>query len=474
MKQIKFSIILENPILLTKMAGDMNTVESMDYITGTSILGFFAGLYLKDVGSANDEFYSIFFRDKVIFPNSYISIQGEECYPIPFSIQKKKDNPDKIYDLLITEETMTSPVRGFGNIEADYLKEAQINKTLHFHQERDRKKGFSKQGIIFNYQSIDEGQVFKGALIGEESYLQKLKSLISSDKPLYIGRSKTAQYGKVSLEMGEVEDFKSTTDTSKMPVTMTMLSDTILYNKNGFSEVKTSLMEEELGVKVLNSFVRKDIFENFISVWRAKKPMENVFKMGTCFLLDKLPEKYKDLEVFGIGERVSEGFGRVVFNLQNIGEFRVPDKEPPLTLQTNLTDLAKQILVKNIEDKIKEKIILYAYEDASTFNNNSPNNSLISRLMGFLYTQQSFEENLKKLREIAIKQLENCNNGNVTLREFLQKIDERVETHKKNSLKELNKFIVKGTDFNSDSPHLKKLYLKSFFTQMRRQNKTGG
>ncbi len=482
MKQARYRIIFEDPVLLSRAAGDSNTVATFDYIPGTSILGLFASLYLDANGrTAGEEFYSIFFRDNITFTNAYLNACNTKYQPVPLSLQSDRNDLYLVHDLLFSDAGNTSPISGFCSMAGGVFTRAEIKKTLHFHQERDRDKGFSKKGVIFNYQSMDKGQSFEGCIFGKEEYIDRLTVLVKDGAPLYLGRSKTAQYGRISMEIysqdGVPETCVGINLAGREDVVMTMLSDTILYNENGFSEVSISLVEKAVGSKVKNSFIRKDIFENFVSVWRARKPMENVFSMGSCFLLEKVPENYRQMEASGLGERRSEGFGRVVFGLQSREKYTLSTStEIPSCVKP--TKLAVRILHKFVEDAIRESIVLNAYEDADRFKNKPVSNSLVSKLAGFVYLEKPFETSLGQLREIAAKQVENCNNGSETLKDFLCNAGDKVTRHMKTSLNRISQKLVTEAVFNPDDKKLcksmERLYLKSFFTQLRRSNKDKG
>ena len=52
-------------------------------------------------------------------------------------------------------------------------------------------------GNIYNYESIDAGQIFGGEILGDEKILRKLIA--------YVGRSRFTQYGKCLVTFGDVE-----------------------------------------------------------------------------------------------------------------------------------------------------------------------------------------------------------------------------------------------------------------------------
>jgi len=482
MKQINYTITLNSPVLISSNSGDRNTVETMDYIPGVSVSGLIAHRYLQErEDGADDEFYSLFFRNNAVFTNAYRVHNNRKSYPAPLSLQSDKADDEKIYDLIFYDkesEMQTVPLAGFCIIKDEVTEKPDITKTLHFHHERDRETGTTKERIIFNYESLDAGQVFQGSIIGHENYLETVKRLLEKNKTAYLGRSKTAQYGKVTFELKGISDFEPEIDDldrdDSEGIVMTLLSDAIVCNENGLSEVSIPVMEKELGVNVKKAFLKKDTFENFVSVWKVKKPMENVFKMGSCFLLEKLPSRYEELELLGIGERTSEGFGRVVFGWQQNEEYSKVERKKDELQKPPIPELSKKILTAILEDKLKSELIIQAFDDAGKFKNKLISNSLIGRLSSFTVKGiEKFEENLSSLKGTPKRELEKCDNGKENLKEFLEKIslyaDEKIKSIQNN-----NSELVAETGYSDNEEtkrELKKTYLQNFFNQLRRENK---
>ncbi|MBI5207063.1 MAG: hypothetical protein HY934_04650 [Candidatus Firestonebacteria bacterium] len=124
---------------------------------------------------------------------------------------------------------------------------------------------------------------------------------------------------------------------------MTLISDAIIYNKQGFSTTKETDLIDELkitlgdNIKINKAFIKTGETENFVSIWKLRRPSETCFQMGSCFLINGLissdKAKLLELEKNGIGERRGEGFGRIIFNFQKVEKLDIETKEDEMTKQ---------------------------------------------------------------------------------------------------------------------------------------------
>ncbi len=466
--EITFKTIL--PVILSTNSGDSNMVETSSYISGTTIMGVFANKYIKS-NKVDDNFYSLFLRGGLIFQNAYPLKDNDICYPVPYCLQKEKLQESIIHNIFINKpENQTKNIGSFGFIKNNQITTANIDKTIYFHHKHDRETGSTQTGVIFNYTCIKEGTVFKSIILSnDESNLKTIKKMFENQRYIYIGRSKTSQYGKCEIVLGtDIKEYK-TTDNNKKEVIMTLLSDAIIYNESGYSVVDIKDLAKEIGVElseIKNSIIRKNRTENFVSVWKNKKVSENTFTAGSCFLLKTLPTNFKQLEELGIGERTNEGFGKVSFEYVNAENSYsiVKFESQKNNLNINeMPELTKKIITAHLLKSFENEIILKAFETANEFNKNRISNSLCSRLQYFVETE-SFNDNFKLLKDTAKKNIERCNNNKITLTEFIEDIDNKF----KNILTQI-KINVKANE-----TEMKKVFLTNFFVKMRKNNITEG
>ncbi len=316
------------------------------------------------------------------------------------------------------------------------LRTKDVSTTLNFHHARDREKGIAKERFFFTYESILPEQIFEGHLSGEEAELQRLTEDCGTSWDGFVGKSKNAQYGKVKFE------FLSNTPRpyhirleSGQEVTLTLLSDTIIYNEHGFSTTDLSSLERYLkGAKIIpkKAFVKKGVAEAFVGEWRFKTPSERCFAAGSAFRL-RISEQdiptLSELQTHGIGERTHEGFGMCMFDWQIRKKLEERVEKPqendsserplspmPDTTRAILKTLAQKSFLKQTE--------LLALEDQKAFENapSMLSSSLIGRLETMVKNMElsRLRDMLKSsLRKSAKDKLERCHNKKKTLLHFL-------------------------------------------------------
>lgn len=500
MKAIRYHIEALSPLLFTSNTGDPNMVSTLDYIPGTHLRGLFANEYirknnLKDKAEQDEKFCRWFLKGDVKFLNAYIATKGEngqdiQHYPIPISIQQEKHNEGIYHDLLLNEEQLpdTKYEPGYCRLGEEYIYRLSVKKSLNFHHARDRERGASKKEGIFNYESIDDGQVFEGFIIGSE---EDLKDLINTvpEGIYYLGRSRNNQYGKVRFQIlnKEPEDFASVIKGLEIEpgdAVLTLISDTIIYNENGFSVVDVREFEKAIGCKVKKAFIRATEEEGFISKWRLKTPQERCFKAGSCFKIEIKDEdipRLKELQKKGIGEMTYAGFGRFVIGWQRKETYQSEDnKKPEKTYKKPSQEVPEH--VKNlISEIILDNLISYqrknAINKANEFNKNLPPASLLSKLEKNVMNGelQKLLNDLKDTEKKAKKNLTGCSNSKETketLFDFLTncKIEIKDAMNNISTLNNLcNEINYSHTQTTLDI--LKKQFLLTFLSTMRKKAK---
>lgn len=476
MYRLTYRLTTMSPVVLSTTTGGIHMVSTRDYISGTTVLGMLAKGYIekkkkeeKNVDQNHPEFSAWFLKGELRFGNAYICSpdrydKWEENEPVPLSFKTEKNWHETPVDLLF-EEPADPPrsVGGYGNLvghyddasgpeeeEAEsretpkhYLFLQEVKKSLNFHHQHDSTRGIVKQGIFFNYEDISARQAFSGHIYGEEQTLNKFKEMFAGDHTFRIGRSRGTQYGRVRLDLiGAPEKIKAKKGTLKIQnneISMTFLSPVILYNDYGHPTATICDLEKVLkgrireGVKIAKMFVKTYDSDNYVAVWRLKRPSETCFAPGSCFLIngvsEKDIEKLEEIMKTGIGERKHEGFGCVRFGMQQPGELIITGRKPPTPSHpSKIPDTTKSILEEIFKGTVKQKITLRAVAAANQFKTQDKNKeavtkTLISRLNAVLKAKKGdkdyFRKAIGELRDTARQKLEKCNNGKQTLLEFI-------------------------------------------------------
>lgn len=509
MHSLKIKIETLSPLLISTSLKDSNLVSTRDFIPGTALLGIYAGKYIRKNGLNNDAhedstFSKWFLKGELNFLNCYITSvdsnhKESTAFPIPLSIQKEK-NSDKGFELINNDDTQqVKPLGGYGILNDDSVIRLEVKKSLNFHHARDPETGTSKKGIIFNYESMDPGQVFTGFITGKKNELEGFVNTFKNDKTAYMGRSKNSQYGKVKIEIlssspeefvSEINSKTSVSENSEF-LTMSMLSDTVIYNSNGFSITSKKALEkhlETLGIKakVERAFFKTGRIEGFKSIWKLNRPSETCFKAGSAFLLkidNNLKDKLSEIQRSGIGERTNEGFGRVVFGWQDVDSKRyriIKDSaktkisKPVVPLPESLREILAEIAKKEINRHFELKAINKVREF-----NSYPSKSILGRLQARIQSncvgKEEFVKFLEGLKAKGKENLEKCRTDKTSLFQFLRDFDIAREIDDNKLGSNLLEFVeeIKFAPLQ-DKVLLNKVYrnyIKSFLVAMRKKTK---
>ncbi len=497
MHSLTYRIKTMAPVIISAISGDRNMVRTKQYIPSTAFLGLLAKQIIKKKllgnGAHHDEdFYAWFLHGKLKIGNAYILSWDEydeyrRNLPTPFSIEKEKHGI-AVYDGLFSDMDETKYLDGYCHLDGDSIQIQPVETQIEFHHARNRETGTSEKEKIFNYESIAPDQIFEGEIRGDKDDLERLLRFTGKQWTASLGRSRNAQYGTVEFRFmnDEPREEKFKIQQTEDKISMTLLSDLILYNDFGFPIVDMDALEKELqmkigDIKIEKAFVKKNQVENFVSVWRLKKPSENCFKAGSVFLLkinSNDLNKLEEIQTDGIGERRHEGFGRVAFGLQRYGELSHMDEARPPVKKPDfpLPDTTQKIVKNIIEDSLIESIKLKAVEQQEEFLR-LPSNSLISRLYAMADNSKgilaTFIGEIKNFRKIADDQIQHCVSRNYNLKEFLISVnpveDFLIQPRRKN----LQRLIQEiDYDLNSDEALKNKLihaYCATFFSMMRKR-----
>lgn len=268
-----------------------------------------------------------------------------------------------------------------------------------------------------------------------------------------IGRSKNIQYGQAVLTflsnepeifVSEISSFKP--EEIRNTFSLTLLSSTIFYDRNGFpstslmdlkSYLSNTLKVNPNKIKILRAFIKSEIVETFISKWFLKRPSETAIKAGSCFLIniegfdDNTIKLLSELLETGIGERTGEGFGRVAINLQEAREYNQPKTGKqkflkPEKPKDEIPDTIRDVMKKVILNSYKNLIEIQALYRCKAFCENKsriPSNSLLGKLELMIKDSNNFEELVKKMDELPTltkEKLERCCDKNVNLFNFIK------------------------------------------------------
>ena len=348
---VKLYLENQSPLSISTSRGQ----KALDYISGSSILGYFAGRYLLN-HEVDQHFYDLFVKGKVRFSNGYISDEDwHEYYPVRESIYKKKSG-NKYFDQSLEElDSNRSKVRNRYMSKEGYLKEVSKEMIYHHRRPEDKSIGHvisndgNEQGMFYQTEVMSSHQRFIVHLYGKGKDLKDV--LENKEKYMQIGASKYVQYGNVEIDHIEATETKVEIIPAGTEVMCTLISPVVLLNERNESLVTTKDLESKLPLQEVTAYLDQTVIGGYNSKWMLQKPSYTAYKAGSC-LKGKL---IKDTPAsFVLGSLVQEGNGMII--LEPITEIKKQDINKVYTYETKRTkqpEYLKNILLTSIKENMK-------------------------------------------------------------------------------------------------------------------------
>ena len=493
---MEFDLELVDPVVMLSKREDKNTIESLDYILSTSIRG---AIHKKFSKRYKDELLQ-----KVLVSNAY-PYKENPYKPIPMFIQETKEG--KVVSIFSEKDREiaigSKPKFGFYTKSNDHVKTLNAVKVAYIHHnkyENIRTKKQYDEHDIFYYQAIKEGQSFRGYLIGDKALLEAIRDTVVAE--LYIGRSRSAQYGRAKVKFYDIKPITAKPPSKKRFV-IYAVSPIVLYNQNGFSTLSTDVFQDYIKnvlgvpVKIENAIVITTTLERYIDVWHSRSPRLYAYDIGSSFLVnvegDISEEAIKKLLFYGVGELTHLGYGKVDI-YEDFENIRWQEREDEPKTGQNKIEHTKYILVGLLKEDLETYFEYKGFEEAERFqrkkaltNEEVLTNSLIGRLRLLITNANSIEDINKFFKDIkgikedgqedykkhkkAYKTLESAFKDDIkNLEEFVSIVDRLYENY------EYKKFAEElGLQLKSDHElrfNLAKRYWFNFFDTIRVKNRS--
>ena len=433
MKALIISLKLETPVLITGIGnGEENSSLSLPYIPGGALRGALIGRYRgahKGDLLRDETAVRLFFSDEVSFLNAYPKINNHRALPVPASWRQQKDarteDETDVRDFAITpnddfDESIKQPFCVINENGASTYRPVQRLSTHISGQER----GIVRQenNTVFQYQALAEGQVFISAVLTEnEDDRNAIKDLITQDPVLYLGRSRSARYGRVHASVQEDDEWAEAKQRElKGKTIITLLSDAILRDAQGQPTYDLDAwLTERLRKGTIKSdqrFIKSTLVGGFNRKWGLPLPQMPALGMGSVFVYNSehlSPQALNDLVKSGIGERRVEGFGRIAVNWQGEAKFQAKPYEPATSVVGTLSSSSQEMARAMAERILRQRLDAYLSEKANKHKiTGNINNHQLARLRNVLrdvlnaggQDMEKVQEFLENLKPTAQKQ----------------------------------------------------------------------
>lgn len=371
-----FKCTFLSDIILNSRTATEGNQESLNYIPGANFLGIVAKKY-KNYG---DKSYDIFHSGKVQFGDAHLSKNNKRSLKQPASwFYKKNDDKHKtIYIHHAVSDEMrkkfTENKQQLKQIRSGYFIEDQIISSTHdfsIKSAHNKKERRSEEGAMYGYDALRKGSEYIFTVNSEdESTLKEITSELVGKHN--IGKSKTAQYGRILIE--KVENFSKNykeIDNPKFTV-IYFESCCAFLDKNGNFTYQPEL--KDLGfeggeIKWEKSQIQTKTFAPWNNKRKNRDADRSCIDKGSVIYIEG-GKVDKEFIKKGLGVFKNEGFGRVIIN----PDFLVADSnaeynKPPQKNDNNKRNSSQLAIVKNgIEDQELLNLLHEKQNESEKFN----------------------------------------------------------------------------------------------------------
>lgn len=471
---IFYEMNLKEPVKIGDSQAKYDYEESKLYITGASVRGAVVKKYDKNDNDLNSIIKKVRFYDA--YP---IFTEGSKKYfsfPTPnvFRITKERDKSSskeykkEDFAMVFDNNLNANRVRkvkklkkgAFSYCTENVLYQFNIKKKLRFHHSREKSKS-----NIFRYEAIEKNQEFYGIIDVSKITFDDKKMLykkVMESNILYLGGSRTGGYGKVEIRNLEtIENFAklneklgyfNTDKVDKNNMYIYFLSNAILRDEN--HQISSSFNREYLN-KELNLNISEEDYKNieceieptistgFNSTWQANLPQVYGIEAGSVIKLNKV-EDSNDINIENFikkqhGDRILDGFGRVILNPQFLEVKKIvykgignkDEKETYYRSKKVAKEYINVLKTRLNEENTKLKIRNYLFKNHNTLDlDNTQANNIVAKMDSILQTEGNYLNELEK---------------------YIAELKNTTENNSKNELNEklLTQKIFCGYDFNS-------------------------
>lgn len=383
MEQVKITITVKSPTLITSSSTAGVLTATRGSIDGRILRGVFASHFIKshNLGKEahkNQEFMDLFYGD-LRFVSAYKDTVKGTSFPAPLSLQRNKHPKanDSVTDLFTGEDLVGyKGVKGFIVQDGNNCSLVPIETAIRLHMsrssEKERIQGRSKDGNIFNYEFLEPNQVFVGTVIGPKTALEAFVRQFPKKLDCYIGRSRYTEYGHCEVEIGEITSIPAP-ESKEKPVYIRLHTPLLLGNESIVNVIGDAVQEIGADISIDGVHASYQEEQNFNSIWGVRSNSESAASAGSVIKLVKTSgwtqenlSKLQHILYNGMGSRVQEGYGQG--RLWTPGEFKmVKLEEPKITGVTSLHQSTKELTRKILEKQVILNARLRAANDVDTY-----------------------------------------------------------------------------------------------------------
>lgn len=322
MNILQFKCTLLTDIVLSASSANDGVHESLSFIPGACFLGIAASSLYK---SEDAHTYELFHSGRVRFGDAHLLYDGVRSIHMPSclfypKIRKHGDSPEyyvhhMIDDYGVLKEKQLKQCRsGFCALtNAGNAVLLDVRKDFAIKSAYDSERRRSEDEKMFGYESLCAGQVFAFEVeVDNDSLQNEIVSALCGIK--YIGRSRSAQYGQVQIELSS---FTNPKPKVSEPGNVVVYADgrLVFYDDNGMPCFRPTAQDLGFGTEAQIVYDKSQLRTFRYSPRNYKRNAFDTercgFEKGSVFVVSGATQIPAGSYV---GMYRSEGFGKVLYN----------------------------------------------------------------------------------------------------------------------------------------------------------------
>jgi hypothetical protein len=345
MKRLGIKCTLRSDLIISSNPANEGFYKSLDYIPGSKFLGIVAqSLYEDQDADLLDRTLALFHKGSVRFGDAHPLINGKLSYKSPLSWNHPKK--DKLTDGVFlyhhserecpkpeteTEQEVRVQVKDkYFTLDQKFI---EVDQVFSIKSAYNREEYRSMDNQMYGYFSLRKGTQWLGYVeFQDPQYEDLLKNTLSG--PKRIGRSRTAQYGLVDIEIIEEVSFDERPAQKDTEAYVYAYSNLCFVDEWGNYTLQPTA--DQLGLppdsEILweKSQIRSRKYQSWNKKRHSPNQVRHIIQKGSVFAVDlKGDVNTTDLNKT-VGVHRSEGFGKILIN----PSFLLSDQE---RLDWNLT-----------------------------------------------------------------------------------------------------------------------------------------
>lgn len=393
MTVLTFQMDLIEPLMATSLEGDANSEVSLPYIPGSAIRGALVGEFIRrnglsTVDAADPASRRLFFDGTTTFVNAYpVGHEDQRCLPVPHSWVVDAEDAGMVVDLAINEENDSPGTKAVGRPfcrvvgESAYLESPRRHIAVHTQRDRALGRATALFGSLFRYDALAPEQTFMAGVLTELPESRIIADLLASRSDWTFGGARSAGHGRVTIH--SIQELEAATEPglpqghrpapTNTQLVVTFLSDAILRDRLGQNcgspAALTQALSTALGAPLalpVRSYLTTGVQATFNRAWGLPTCQSYAVGMGSVAVYDLTAvnvsrDALSELERLGVGERRSEGYGRLAIGWQQADMLTVRKPEmrarlAPVDLGPSSRQMAQQLLQRILRDRLDRRL----------------------------------------------------------------------------------------------------------------------